>query len=65
MCRQGGDVWCPCWGSGAFPKLWMGFGTEGRGSSVKLPFYDVGRHVEGVRRENYGDSEGVAIPKEG
>jgi hypothetical protein len=43
----------------------MGFGTEGRGSSVKLPFYDVGRHVEGVRRENYGDSEGVAIPKEG
>jgi len=65
MCRQVGDVWCPYWGSGAFPKPLMGFGTGGRGSSVKLPLDHVDRDVEKVACEDHGDPEGVAIPKEG
>jgi len=33
--------------------------------AVEVAFYDVHGHFEGVRRENDGDSEGVAIVKEG
>ena len=45
----------PCWG----------FGTLGRGSSVELPLNDVCRDVEGVGREDHGDSERVAVVEEG
>jgi hypothetical protein len=65
MYRQGGGVWCPYWGFGAFLGLCWGFGIGGRGSSVKLPFYDVGRHVKKMRCEDHGDPEWVAIPQEG
>ena len=65
MCRLVGDVWCPYWGSGAFPALWRGWRIVGRGSSVKLPLDHVDRDVEKVACEDHGDPEGVAIPKEG
>jgi hypothetical protein len=65
MCRPAGGVWCPYWGSGAFLGPLMGFGTGGRGSSVKLPFYDVCRHVEGVSGQNDRYAEGVAVAEEG
>jgi hypothetical protein len=52
-------------GSGAFLGPCWGSGTVGRGSSVKLPLDHVHGHFEGVRRENDGDSEGVAIVEVG
>lgn len=65
MYRPAYVAWCPWKGFGAFLGPWRGSDTVGRGSSVELPFYDVHRHVECVRRQDHGDPEWVAIPQEG
>jgi uncharacterized membrane protein len=52
-------------GSSVFLALWRVLHTSGKSSSVKLPFYDVGRHVKKMRCEDHGDSEWVAVPQEG
>jgi hypothetical protein len=52
-------------GSSVFLERALVLHTSGKSSSVKLPFYDVGRHVKKMRCEDHGDSEWVAVPQEG
>jgi hypothetical protein len=52
-------------GSSVFLALWRVLHISGKSSSVKLPFYDVGRHVKKMRCEDHGDPEGVAVLEEG
>ena len=65
MDNQVGDGCRLFFGSSVFLERALVLHTSGKSSSVKLPFYDVGRHVKKMRCEDHGDSEWVAVPQEG
>lgn len=48
-------------GSSVFLELGLAIRILDKSSSVKLPLDHVDRDVEGVGREDHGDSEGMAV----
>lgn len=56
-----GDEYMIFLGSSAFLKLGLAIRTLDKSSSVKLPLDHMDRDIKKVGREDYGDSEGVAV----
>jgi hypothetical protein len=60
-----GDEYIIFFGSSVFLKLGPAIRTLDKSSSVKLPLDHMDRDIKKVGREDYGDSEGVAVLEEG
>ena len=60
-----GDEYMIFLGSSVFLKPWLVLHTLGKSSSVELPLDHVDRDIKKVGREDYGDSEWVAVLEEG
>ena len=60
-----GDEYRIFFGSSVFLKPWLAIRILDKSSSVELPLDHVDRDIKKVGREDYGDSEGVAVLEEG